>query len=172
MMFEFAPDNLTNEVYPQWMLSKVREVMRIPNQVGVVARIEDPNDTPRHKIDILGGAEMQIITGKSTRFDRFDAARGQVRGQVVTMEGKTPVPGSVIVRSTRNQPDLNNTKLSPEDYQIVKLRKGSFSAKLPDDVISVDAYYLPASGYADCWSKTLKLTRRKKPVRRPVAKRR
>jgi M6 family metalloprotease-like protein len=170
MMFEFAPDNLTNGVYPQWMLPKVREVMRIPNRVGVVARIEDPNDTPRHKLDILGGAEMQIVTGKSTRFDRFNAARGEVRGQVVTVEGRTPVSGSVIVRSTRNDSDLNNTQIAAQDYQIVKLRKGSFSAKLPDDVIGVDAYYLPAPSYADCWSKTLKFARRKKAVRRPVTK--
>lgn len=154
MMFELAPDNLTNKVYPQSMLGKVREMIRVPNRVGVVARIEDPNDSPRHKIDVLGGAEAQIVTGKSTRFDRFDAVRGAVRGNVVTVEGQTPVPGSVIVRTTRKDGD---PAAAPYHYQTVKLSRGSFSAKLPADVTSVDAYYLPAPTFADCWSKAVKL---------------
>jgi hypothetical protein len=168
IMFELAPDNLSNGVYPQSMLGKVREMMRVPNRVGVVARIEDPNDSPRHRIDVLGGAEAEIVTGKSTRFDRFDAARTSVRGRVVSVEEQKPALGSVIVRITRKTADAEGGSYH---YQTVKLSSGLFSAKLPLDATKVDAYYVPAPTFADCWSKTVKLGELTRPVRRMTTKR-
>ena len=103
LMFELAPDNLDNKVYDAETLPEVRKILRVPNHVGVVARIEDPTDSPRHKIDVLGGAEAQIVTGRSTRFDRFVAERSAVRGRIVTVEGSQSVPGKAIVRTRRNR---------------------------------------------------------------------
>jgi hypothetical protein len=158
MMFELAPDNLGNKVYPNEQLPLVRKMMREPNRVGVVARIEDPNDSPRHKVDVLGGAEAQIVTGKSTRFDRFAAERGTTRGRIVTVEGTHPVPGKAIVRTTRTGGHEASGDAPTYHYQTVKLTSGSFTAKLLADAAQVDGYYLPAHGYADCWSETLKPT--------------
>jgi hypothetical protein len=165
-MFELAPDNLGNKVYPNEQLPLVRKMLREPNRVGVVARIEDPNDTPRHKIDVLGGAEAQIVTGKSTRFDRFEALRESVRGRVVTVEGTQPVPGKAIVRTLRKTDKRG--ALPDYHYQTVKLTSGSFSAKLLPEAVTVDAYYVPAPGYADCWSELLKPRSRNTSSRRMV----
>jgi M6 family metalloprotease-like protein len=170
MMFELAPDNLGNKVYPNEQLPLVRKMLREPNRVGVVARIEDPNDSPRHKIDVLGGAEAQIVTGKSTRFDRFDAVRGAVRGRVVTVEGRHPVPGKAIVRTTRKGEGQRDGDAAVCHYQTVKLTSGSFSAKLLEDAVRVDAYYLPAPGYADCWSEPRTIQVRRVASRRGTPK--
>jgi len=159
VMFEYAPDNLSNGVYPKAELPKIREMQRVPNDVGVVARIEDPNDTPRHKIDVLGGAQTRIVTGKSTRFERFDAGRGLVRGLVVTAEDKKPVPGKVIVRVTVKKGGGETGNEPVYEYRTAALKSGSFQTKLPAEGIMADAYYVPLAGYADCWSEARPLGR-------------
>jgi M6 family metalloprotease-like protein len=152
VMFEYAPDNLINGVYPKDLLPKVREMQRVPNNFGIVARIEDPNDNPRHKVDVLGGAQAQIVTGKSTHFDDFDASQGQVRGKVVTVEDKEPTPGRVIVRE-----HVRGEKCIQYKYRTVKLRNGGFTTRISAQSFAVDAYYLAPTGYADCWSVTRQL---------------
>lgn len=153
MMFEYAPDNLTNKVYPQELVRKYREMQRVPNNVSAASMIEDPNDTPRHKIDVLGGAQAQIVTGKSTEFQRFGADGRRVYGRVATVDGGTGVPGQVVVRMHKKSTDNGN----PYDYKTIKLNKGMFSGEIGEGYNFVDAYYLPAAGYADCWSKTVKI---------------
>jgi hypothetical protein len=119
---------------------------------------------------VLGGAEAQIVTGKSTRFDRFDAVRGAVRGRVVTVEGRHPVPGKAIVRTTRKGEGQRDGDAAACHYQTVKLTSGSFSAKLLEDAVRVDAYYLPAPGYADCWSEPRTIQVRRVASRRGTPK--
>jgi len=30
----------------------------------MLSRVEDPNDEPRHKVDVMSGAQAQIVTAK------------------------------------------------------------------------------------------------------------
>lgn len=74
VMYEYAPDHLTSAVYPKEDLPKYREMQRRPNRVAFASFIEDPRDNPRHALQVLGGAQAEIVTGKSTDIRRFAAA--------------------------------------------------------------------------------------------------
>lgn len=153
MMFEYAPDNLTNQVFPPEEVMKYRELQRVPNDVGAVSRIEDPRDTPRHKIDPLGGIQAQVVTGRATRFQRFGGEGKRVYGSVVTADGGVPASGQVILRIHRN-----SSGMPDYEYQTVKLEQGAFTATLQSEGSAVDAYYVPSPGFGDCWSQPLKLS--------------
>jgi len=150
VMFEYAPDNLTNDVYPPPLREKYRELQRVPNNVGTTAFIEDPRDNPRHAIQVLGGAQVQVVTGRSTKFERFFADGPSVGGRVVTVDQNTPVSGGkVILRvSTGGKP-------STFAYQETKVSNGSFTARLKYKGTEVKAFYVPPSGFGECESQLL-----------------
>jgi M6 family metalloprotease-like protein len=146
VMYEYAPDELTSDVYPPELRKKYREFLRIPNRVGLASFIEDPRDNPRHAIQVLGGAQAEVVTGKRTRFERFEPGARTVRGTVVTEEeGKPVTGGTVVVRARSGQGKRMKTS-----YVTVKPRKGTFTAKLEGKADRVKAYYLPPPGIADC----------------------
>jgi hypothetical protein len=152
MMFEYSPDNLTNKIYPPKLVQNYREMQRLPNDVMTTSLIEDPNDNPRHKVDVLGGAQVQVVTGKSTEFQRFGVDGGRVYGKVVTVSDNNPVPGQVIMRLHKGVGnDISYV------YKTVKLIQGAFSGTIEDRGHTIDAYYLPLDGYGDCWSKKIKI---------------
>jgi M6 family metalloprotease-like protein len=149
VMYEYAPDQLTNDVYPPALRKKYRERQRVPNRVGFASFIEDPRDNPRHSKQILGGAQAEILTGRSTKFERFVARDGNAEGVIVTDDKKAVGGGKVIVRVRRSSAPSNGMH-----YQTVAVRKGgSFVVKLEGEGDRVQAFYIPAAGYAACESR-------------------
>lgn len=166
VMYEYAPDHLTNDLYPQKLLPKYREMQKVPNRVAFASFIENPRDTPRHTLEVLGGAEAEIVTGKSTEFQRFAVDGRTARGTVVTHEDKKPVPsGQVIVRVTTGKG--SDARI---DYQTVQLQGGSFIAELKPDGQRAKAFYIPAPGFGDCESEEKKLKSPAGMLKRLVAK--
>jgi M6 family metalloprotease-like protein len=155
VMFEYAPDNLTNKVFPPEKVKQYRKLKKVPNKVAMLSRLEDPGDEPRHKVDIMGGAQAEIVTGRKTRFERFRTQSGRVSGSVVTVAGDSPAAGKVIVR-------LHDPAESREPFvfQTVKLVKGAFAITMKHKAKAVDAYFMPAPGFGDCWSKKINLVKR------------
>ena len=125
-------------------------MQRIPNRVAFASfnTLDNPRDHPRHSIDVLSGVDVEVVTGKSTRFERFVVDGRSARGTVVTAEeGKGVSGGKVIVRvSPRKAPDEKSS------YVTVPVREGNFSAKLRGEGRWAKAFYVPARGYADCES--------------------
>lgn len=152
VMFEHAPDNLTNDVYPPAIRSKYREMLRLPNNFAAAAYVEDPRDNPRHAIQVLGGLQAQIVTGRATQFERFYVDGPSVGGTIVTVDGKMPVSGGkVVVRvSTAGKPETFT-------YQECKVTNGTFATRLKNKGSEVKAFYVPAPGYGECESETLKM---------------
>jgi M6 family metalloprotease-like protein len=143
VMYEFAPDHLTIDLYPKKMLPKYRELQRIPNRVAFTAFLENPRDNPRHSLDVLGGAQAEVVTGKSTEFLRFAVTGRTARGTVVTHEDKKPVPsGKIIVRVSSG----TGTKTRME-YMTARLQNGSFVVELHFAGTRVKAYYIPSPGF-------------------------
>ena len=70
-----------------------------------------------------------------------------IRKNPVTVEGKQPVPGRVILRE-----HAGDGKTMQFRYRTIKLQKGEFTTRLSGHGYAVDAYYLAPAGYADCWS--------------------
>jgi M6 family metalloprotease-like protein len=148
VMYEYAPDHLKNDVYPPELRKGYREFQRVPNRVELASFVEDPRDSPRHALQVLGGAQAEVVTGRKTRFERFDVRGQEARGTVVTAEDGKPVPaGTVIVRVSAGR-----GKGAKIHYQTAKLRKGTFVAKLKARGERVKAYYLPPPAFADCES--------------------
>lgn len=152
VMFEYAPDNLKNDVYPPSMRDKYHPLQRIPNDVGATAFIEDPRDNPRHAIQVLGGVQVQVVTGRATKFQRLYVDGPSVGGRVVTTDDKAPVNGGkVILRvSTKG-------KASTFSYQESKVFNGSFTAKLKYKGTKIKAFYVPSPGVGECESEIIKI---------------
>lgn len=143
VMYEYAPDHLTNDVYPKQLRSKYSEMQHVPNRVAFASFIEDPRDNPRHSLHVLGGAQAEVVTGKSTEFQRFVVDGQTAHGTVVTHEDKKPVPsGKVVVRVVRGKG--SKAKM---DYQSARLEGGSFVVPLQYDRGRVKAFYIPSSGF-------------------------
>lgn len=148
VMFEFAPDQLTNDVYSPALKKRYRPSLKKPNRVALASFIEDPRDYPRHAIQVLGGAQAEVVTGRGTKFQRFGVRGSSVRGTVVVTENGKPVgSGQVLLRVSSGRG--NETKTH---FQAEELKAGSFAAKLRKEGERVKAYYLPAAGFADCES--------------------
>lgn len=145
MMFEYAPDQLTGDLYPPELKKKYRPLQKVPNRVGLASFIEDPRDTPRHSLQVLGGAQAEIVTGRRTKFGRFDVRRQEVRGTVVAIESKKPVTGGKLIVRTR----AGRGKNAEMTYQTVPLKKGSFATKLKTAGGEIKAYYVPSAGFAE-----------------------
>jgi M6 family metalloprotease-like protein len=153
VMYEYAPDHLTIDLYPKKILPKYREMQRIPNRVAFTSFLENPRDNPRHSLDVLGGAQAEVVTGKSTEFLRFTVKGRSVRGTVVTHEDKKPVPsGKIIVRVSSG----TGAKTRME-YMTARLQNGSFVADLHFAGTRVKAYYIPSPGFGSSESEEKKM---------------
>lgn len=152
VMYEYAPDHLTNGLYPDKLLRRYREMQKKTNRVAFAAYAEDPRDNPRHAIEVLGGAQAEIATGRSTKFERFAVSRGGARGTVVTVSDKQPVSGGkVILRIASGR--AGGEQL---EYQTLELRQGGFSADLRHPGERVKAYFIPPEGLGDCETEDVK----------------
>jgi len=143
VMFEFDP------TAPIKQDVQSREKFRkVPNDVKLAAHIEDPKMRPIHSADMTGGAQVQIVTGRKTKMERFSVEKNNIRGTVVTVDNGDEVPGGkVILRIDTDGKPENMT------YQTVTMNGGDFAATLKENWRVVSAYYVPIEGYSDCESK-------------------
>ena len=94
---------------------------------------------------------MQIITGKSTRFARFVAGDGRAAGSIVKAEDGVGVKGGQVIKRLRNQGEKRL-----KYFAGTVSAQGTFIVKIDREFDLADAYYVPAKGYADCWSEGAK----------------
>lgn len=148
VMYEYAPDHLSLDLYPTALRTKYRGMQKVPNRVALTTYVEDPRDRPRHALMVLGGAEAEIVTGADTKFRRFTVDGRAATGMVVALADGTPVKsGKVIVRQT-----VGRAPNAQVDYVTVSVKAGAFAAKLRLSGGLARAFYVPAAGYADCES--------------------
>jgi M6 family metalloprotease-like protein len=152
VMYEFKIDPRQDDLTQQ-QRRDLEEFGRVPNDVDIVAFVEDPDDTPRHALRLLGGAQAQIITGRATTFDRFSIDGERVAGMITTVDDGKPVPqGKAIVTLT-----VGRGAEKQLIYYDAEVRQGEFTIGLPPANWSyAQAYYVPAVGFADCSSARLK----------------
>ena len=149
VMLEHALDPAEDRLPPDVRLDPrtVKKVQREPNNVGLRALIEDPDDTPRHALAVLGGAQVQVVTGRGTRFEDLKRGEEVVTGRVVTVDDGSPVDGQVIVTVDRKRG-------VPEAYGYVTGRvvDGGFEVglRLADAPVRVE--FLPPPGFGPCTS--------------------
>ena len=127
------------------------KLMATPNNAMVVGIAEDPRTAPERSLQILGGAQARIATGRGTRFKDFKAGNESCSGRVVTADGKGVTGGKVIV-TLKGVPGAKG-----ETYVTTKVTNtGDFRDKLPPKWKTAQAYYLPLTFLADCTSEVVK----------------
>lgn len=148
VMFEYAPtgDEQVDEasgLRPE----DVQEYATVPNEVGIHSVIEDPRDVPTHAQQILGGAQVQVVTGRATRFEDFGADPEAAWGTVVAVDDGSPVPeGTILIKLSRGE-GLRRYL----EYRGGHLVDGAFRIEMAgEEWGELQAYYLPVAGYADC----------------------
>ena len=106
---------------------QIEKLQRLPNDVGLHTYAEIPEDDPRHALELLGGAQVQVATGRRSRFDRFENEGNVVFGTVVTDDDGAPVDGGTALVTVSSDPD------APQDYLAVpgRVEQGRFSVKIP-----------------------------------------
>ena len=123
---------------------QIEKLQRLPNDVGLHTYAEIPEDDPRHALELLGGAQVQVATGRRSRFDRFENEGNVVFGTVVTDDDGAPVDGGTALVTVSRDPD------APQDYLAVpgRVEQGRFSVKIPRaDWKVTRAEFLPPPGF-------------------------
>lgn len=127
---------------------RIEKLTRTPNLLGLHAYIEDPQDEPRHRLELLGGAGISVTTGRATEFERFANDGSVVTGRVVTTDDRDGVAAGSVMVTVTHDPDV------AEKYLAVGVkveRDGYFFARFPnDDFGLMRAEYVPAPGYGAC----------------------
>ncbi|HWQ96092.1 MAG TPA: SdrD B-like domain-containing protein [Candidatus Methylomirabilis sp.] len=124
----------------------------IPNNVGITGYIEDPRDPRPDSIQVLGGVQAQVSTGLSTEIREFSASGRDARGTVISTDDGMPVPGGkVILRLTRGCGESQTKTYTTVDVST----SGQFSANVEDTWDSIEAYYVPLTGYGDSISQRI-----------------
>lgn len=131
--------------------SEIDAYRKLPNDTGFYAYIEDPTDFPRHRLDLLGGADAQVVTGRATQFEELTANDKVVRGRVETVDNGQPVDGGIVLLA------LDRGAGTPEAFEYVEaaVREGAFAAELGDDWTALRADFLPPPEYGPCTSEWL-----------------
>lgn len=132
----------------------------VPNKVGVVAYINNPSDEHPHTPSRLNGVDIEVVTGRKSRFEYF-YFDNHIGGRVVEdTQARSPIgigEGSVLVifRNDEN-PEKPNVH-----YEKIRLEwNGEFVLKVPEKAKkmrfnNIQAYYLPGPNYGDCYSKII-----------------
>lgn len=117
-----------------------------PCDVGLTAFVEDPNDDPRHALSQIGGAQVQVVTGRATEFAGVDPGRNFVVGGVEAKDGRGDVDDGTVLVTLTNGRGKSRKTMTLE----TPLKSGRFSTKFEGKWQRMDLYYVPAPGFADC----------------------
>ena len=126
---------------------------RRPGDVGLTAFVEDPNDDPRHALWQLGGAQVQVVTGRATEFAGVDPGRNNVVGGVKAKDGRGEVDGGTVLVTLRTGQGKRGKTATVE----APLRNGKFGTEFEGKWDRMDLYYVPAADFGDCKDGPFKL---------------
>jgi hypothetical protein len=137
------PADLNKEVQRQ-----IEKLSRQPNTLGLHAYAENPADNPRHALELLGGAGIQVTSGRATTFAELGNDGKVVVGRIETSDDGLPVAGGSVVVTV----SLDKRKAAAFVQTGVRVEaNGEFVAQLGDQEFRfLRADYLPAPGYGAC----------------------
>ena len=149
VMVEYAldpkSDQIPDDVKP--FRDQIEKRVREPNDLGLHTYAENPDDDPRHTLELMGGGGIQVATGRATRFERFGSDGPLIFGEIIMADDGLPVPdGIALVTVTRDRD-------RPEEYVTVsvRVRDGRFTAEITKEKGELArAEYLPPVGIGPC----------------------
>lgn len=139
LMFEY-----TYEKDPLW-IPILEQYRNKPNNISVAAFIQMPEGDQEEVPVALGGVTAQVVTGRATHFKRFVFDPPIASGEIVAVDNGDPVSGgkAILIARTGKEVEYRSTDVSTN---------GRFQMKTPEKWQSIQAYYVPAEGYADTQS--------------------
>lgn len=149
VMMEYALDPRSDAVPDDVRLATggegIERLTRIPNELGLHAYAENPDDDPRHALELLGGAGIRVTTGRATEFSEFGNDGPVVTGQIVTSDDRQPVVSGIVVATVAMARNAHETHVSASG----EVQEGRFFVRLPSNEFRVmSAEYLPTPGFA------------------------
>ena len=144
VMFEFAPDEATRQDLP------FEEYRQLPNNVNFTAFSLDREVVPpADSLEVLGGTDIQVVTGRATRFGQPDLGGESIAGSIVCVDNGEFVPGGTVIASIQVQGS------NEEIYETAMVANGSYQIALPNNWEVLEMEYVPADGYGECVSQVL-----------------
>ena len=127
----------------------------VSNHARFASFIEDPNDPHRHTKDILGGAEVEVVTGRKTQFEYFKRQERTLTGAVIAVDNKQRVISGKVILILEVELDGK----SVEEYKTLSLNnQGAFTfnlVEIKEKITGMQGYYIPRAGFSDCYSNRL-----------------
>lgn len=150
VMFEYSLDPKTGRIPPDVEKHPEAGDERLrfrPNDVGLFTYAENPHDRPRHALELLGGAQVQVTTGRSTEIERLSNDGTVVVGRVLTSDDQAAVSGGrVVVTVAVDRGDPRTFVSEAGDVQ-----DGRFFVRVPtEDWEAIKADYLGTTGFSPC----------------------
>ena len=81
-----------------------QRVYKVPNVVALVGLAENPHEKP-HNAEVVGGATIQVVAARGTRFDWIKVDGADVYGRVVDKGTDQPVHGGRVLVTARVKGD-------------------------------------------------------------------
>ena len=120
----------------------------MPNRARFASFIEDPFDPHRHAKDLLGGAEVEVVTGRKTRFEEFHGAGDRDTGRRDYGGGQA----AGVLRQVILIFEVERNGKLVEEYKTLPLNsQGAFTfnlAEIKDKLAYVQGYYISPAGSA------------------------
>ena len=87
---------------------QIEKLSRMPNDLGLHAYAENPHDDPRHSLELMGGAGVQVGTGRATDFERFGNDGNVVFGSIATSDDHIAVWGGTALITVTDEPGAHD----------------------------------------------------------------
>ncbi len=133
-----------------------------PHDIALIGFIENSQDPHLHRAEIMGGANVRVMTARQTRIDLDEFNKGAVRGRVVTEDDGQGVGYGDVIVSLKPKGVPDKTQYRSQGGRI--LNDGRFAIELGAGNLLEDwgsligqAHYLGAYGLSDCDSKVISL---------------
>lgn len=135
-----------------------------PHDLALIGLIENPHDPQLHAAEIMGGANVRVLTARATaiRLEQFDDKL--VMGRVFTVDDRQPATHGEVIVSLKPQgiPDkaeyrIGQGRLHQDGTFIIELGASNLLADV--GWLEGQVHYLGAFGLAPCDSKVVRLER-------------
>jgi M6 family metalloprotease-like protein len=135
-----------------------------PHDLSLIGLIENSQDPHLHTADIMGGANVRVLTGRATRIDLDEFNEIVVRGRVITVDDRQPVTFGEVIISLKPKGIVEEAEYRTGQGKI--RQDGSFLIEVAATnllaeagVVEGQAHFLGAFGLADTDSKVVRLKR-------------
>lgn len=135
------------------------KLIRRPNAVSVTAYMPDPTMRHMHSIRLLGGAQMQVRSGRRVQILQFTAQGNQASGFVATLNTEKPIPAGTVIVIYKNENASRTAYLTlPVKNGLFRTQPNSQGGGFQHNFAQAQAYFVPTGEYGEAYSAVVSLS--------------